>query len=417
MQLRGTAMAAMALICFLGNGLAQRLPSDTSPTHDVVQSTLIAPGSTPFHLKAEITEGMEESHYADVEMYWLAPDQYRRTIKAQDLKQTLIVNGSQVFEEDSSDYFPLELQTLVTAMVDPKPILDAIRPGDLVLTKANGRIRQTQLACLAGLCGTGTDGAREVVAASGHAVAFSDYQPFNGKPVARVLTNAPRLGEDLTTLRVKVLEKWNSPDPNALKVDAVTPTADRIRWVPEPEESLRASLIGSPEIIWPQPLDGQQKGPASFYISIDRSGKVRELQQLYTVNERTNDSAISQISKWRFKPFMVEGVPVQAEGTLTFTLDTRAWGPPRPLTDAEARKLATNIVEPAFPSGTYLSGTVYTLWAAVDSDGKVIEVMAGDGPHELFMPCYSALRQWQFHPVMENGQPRPFRAQIAFHTP
>ena len=399
-------------------GHAQRSPSATSPIHDVVQSQLIAPDSPPFHLTANIRLSNDRT-YAKIEMYWLAPDKYRRTIDALDFKQTLVVNGDQVFEQDSPDYFPLLLHTLVSAMVDPNPILDAIRPGDLVTTKANGGVKFMQLPCMAtsaGLCPTGLDGLREVVAASGHAVSFADYQPFEGKRVARLLTNAPRLGEDIVTLNVLELEKWNSPDLSLLEVPNSTPQAQRIRIVPEPGEVLQNSLVGNPQIIWPQPLDGAQKGPASFYISIDRTGNLREVQQLYTANERTNDSAIRQIKKWKFTPIQMNGIPVQAEGVLSFTLDTRAWGPPDALTNEDARKLATGIVEPDFPAH-FPSGTVYTLWIAVDSEGRVIEAMAGDGPNELWSPCYDALRKWQFHPVMENGQPRPYRAQIAFRVP
>ena len=138
---------------------------------------------------------------------------------------------------------------------------------------------------------------------------------------------------------------------------------------------------------------------------------------LYTANERTNDSAVSQLLTWKFRPANDKDLPDQTEGILTFKLNTRAFGPTEPLTDAEARKLASNVVEPDIPNGKYPARTVYTLWIAVDSNGKVIEAMAGDGPHELFMPCYTVLRKWSFQPIMENGQPRPYRAQIAFHTP
>jgi hypothetical protein len=399
---------------------AQRSPSETSPIRDVVQSTLIAPGSAPFHLKATITQGREGSPFAEVEMYWMAPDIFRRTIESDGFKQTLIVNGTKVFEQDSSDYFPRELRTLVTAMVDPKPILDAVLPGDRVLTQANGGSRGTELACLAsnaGLCPKGTDGLREVVGASGRQVAFSAYQPFEGRPVARILTNAPRLGEEVVTLEITKLEKLRSPNRGLFEFAEETPPEKRLRFVRAQEQELRNALIGSPEIVWPQPLDGGQKGPASFFICIDRDGQIRDEQPLYTVNERTNDSAVSQIGKWKFRPFMQDGMPAQAEGVLSFSVDTRAFGPAEPLTDADARKLASGIVEPEIRPGTYPSGTTYSLWAAIDSEGKLIEVMAGDGPHELFMPCYTALRKWQFRPILENGSLLPYRAQFVFRIP
>ena len=80
-------------------------PSHSTPT--VVQATLIAPGSLPFHIKAVITEGRDPDPVGHVEMYWVAPNRWRRTIEADNFSQTLVVNGDNVFEQDSRDYFPL----------------------------------------------------------------------------------------------------------------------------------------------------------------------------------------------------------------------------------------------------------------------------------------------------------------------
>lgn len=419
MQLRFACCILIVSLDISGIAPAQRSPSVTSPIRDVVQSTLTTPGSTPFHLKATITEGRnEEAAYAQIELFWIAPDKFRRIIHSHNFNQTLIVNGTSVFEEDSPDYFPLQLHTLITAMTDPKPVLDAVRFGDRVLTKANGAVNESGITCFGPtgkLCTKEKYGLRETVAASGHAVNFTKYEMFKGKQVARVITNAPRLGEDLRTLRIVQLEELKSPDPSIFQGDDQTKPQQQIRFTDQSETDLRSAVIGNQEIIWPQTLDGDEKGPASFYISIDSAGNVREVQPLYTVNERTNDSAINQLMKWKYKPFTKDGLPAQAEGVLTFALDTRAWGPPSPLSDADARKLASNIVEPDIPAGTYPIDTVYTLRIAVDTEGKIIEVIAGDGPYQLFGPCYSALRKWHFSPIMENGQSRPYRAQITFH--
>jgi hypothetical protein len=119
--------------------------------------------------------------------------------------------------------------------------------------------------------------------------------------------------------------------------------------------------------------------------------------------------------KWTFKPVMQDGVAVQAEAILSFHFDTRAYGPRNPLTDAEVRKLATDTVDPEFPAGSK-SGETCNIRIAVDTDGRVIEQIAGDGSHELTMPCISAIGKWHFSPVIENGQPRPYRAEVTFRV-
>jgi hypothetical protein len=353
-------------------------------------------------------------------MYWLSPDRYQRTIVSTDFSQTLVVNGTKVFEKDSSDYFPLQLRTFVTAMVDPQPILDAVRPGDQVLTKANGAVNESGVRCFGpngAMCVWDKFGMREEVAASGHGVVFADYQPFEGKRIARVLTNASRLGEEPMMLRVKQLERLDEADSKWLEMPDVTPPQGQMRFLTRSESELRASVLSSQEIIWPQPLDGAVQGTANFFVSIDRTGVVREVKPLYTANERTNDSAVAQLMRWKFKPFDVNGLPAQAEGILTFTLDTRAYGPAETLTGTEARKLATGIVDPDVPAGKYLAGTVYTMRISIDADGNMIEAIAGEGPLELWQPCFDSLKKWTFHPLMENGAPRPYRANIIFPMP
>jgi hypothetical protein len=89
--------------------------------HAVDQSKLTSPGSTPFHLKAEIVEttNPNSDHKGEVEEYWVSPEKWRRTISSPGFSQTLIVNGDQVSEEDKGDYFPWWLNDLVTAIFDP----------------------------------------------------------------------------------------------------------------------------------------------------------------------------------------------------------------------------------------------------------------------------------------------------------
>jgi hypothetical protein len=118
--------------------------------------------------------------------------------------------------------------------------------------------------------------------------------------------------------------------------------------------------------------------------------------------------------RWLFKPFVVDGKPMQTSGILRFTLNTREFGPQTPLTDADARKLVEDPVNPKIEGSAPSSGTTYSLWAAVDSDGHVIEIMAGDGPNELFIPCMHAVQSWHFTPLTVGGVAVPFRANLVF---
>lgn len=390
------------------------------PGAQVVQATLTEPGGTPFFLMAEITERADPNEHVNIEMSWVGPDKWRRTIKSQEFSQTLIVNGDKVFEQDSADYLPLGIHVLASAMVDPRTVIDALRPGDPVRTKANGKADESGKVCFdaAGkMCGVSRFGLTESVGGPGRSVDFLDYQKFKGKRVARQLIYRIDPGDTLQA-RVMTLGELNSRDEGQFSIPDPTPREKQIRSVIVPESDLRALALQPTEIIWPQVLeDNQTTGETSYYVSLDRSGAVREILPLSVAVERADDSARRQIMKWKFKPLLKDDVPVQIEAVLNFHFDTRAYGPAAPLTDEEVRKLATNIVEPVFPAGAAPSGSTFTEAVAVDAEGKLIESIALDGPHQLYQACSQAIGKWQFSPIVEDGKPRPYRAKITCRVP
>jgi hypothetical protein len=376
---------------------------------------LTAPGSAPFHLRASVSDGMD----ATIEIFWVSPDKWRRRIVSDGFAQTVIVNGDKVFENDSDNYFPVALSTLATAMVDPRSLLDEYRPGGILLTKANGASSESGTTCFDPnhkMCVMHAFGLKETVGLPGHEVDFLDYRQFHGKRIARRVIYTVSVG-DFFTSEITELEDLKSPDESMFAIPSPTPREQRIVRGTLSEPELRRLALDTPQIIWPQALDGNETGKASFYIAIDPKGRVREVLPVATCNERTNDSAIRQIKSWKFSPAMKDGFPVQAEGILTFDVNTRAWGPAKPLTDAEMRQMASNVTEPVVPAGAFPPNSVFKLWVAVDIDGGVLEKIVADGPPNLWGPCDAALRKWRFRPIMENGQPRPYRGLVEFRIP
>ncbi len=384
---------SFAILCLSAFVTPVSAGGQTGPAAQVVQAWLTEPGSTPFYLQAVITESSDPNEHVEVEMSWVAPDKWKRTIRSQEFSQTLIVNGDRVFEQDSADYMPLAIQVLSTAMVDPRSMIAAVRPGDSVLTKANGRSDESGKMCFdpAGkMCGISRDGLTESLSGPGRSVTFSNYHKFKGKRVARSIRYMLDHGDSYQA-HVNTLGELKS-DGAQFSIPAPTPRENQIRSLVIPEVELRALSLQPTEIIWPQVLeDTQTTGETSYYVSLDRSGAVREVLPLSVAVERADDSARRQIMKWKFKSVIKDGVPVQAEAVLNFHFDTRAYGPKAPLTNEEVRKLASNIVEPAFPPGAAPSGSTFTLAVALDADGGLIESIALDGPRQLGLACSQAI--------------------------
>ncbi len=253
----------------------------------------------------------------------------------------------------------------------------------------------------------------ESVEIAGHSIDLMDYQSFEGKRIARRIIYNISVG-DFQTAVVTELSPLNKFDETLFAISQPTSPEEQLKENYLSEKELRSLGTETPEIIWPQVLDGAETGNASFYISLDRQGRVREVLPIKTANERSNDSAIRQILRWKFKPLIKNGTPAQVEGMLTFSLNTRKYGPSSTLDDTQLRKLASNMVEPVVPKEKAPPGSEYKLWIAVDSDGVVIEKIIAGGPSDIFGEVDHALKQWRFQPVIENGQPRSYRGLLIF---
>ncbi len=377
------------------------------------QGTLTTTGNKPFHLQATVTD-RDNDEVGKVEMFWVAPDKWRRVISSNEFSQTLVVDGDKTFEQDTGDYFPPVLRTLVQAIVDPQPLLLSWEPGGRAITKANGLADERGVTCFDAqrrMCMLGQTGLSEEIEVANRKVHFTKYEKFEGKRIARQVSASLGFGEGLHASITK-LEVLRNPDDSLFAIEQPTPKDKQLRVEFVQPQTLVNIAVKIDNVIWPQVLDGYTEGVLPLYLVVDRSGNVREVMPLSMNFERSNDSARRQILRWKFKPALKNGVPVQVEAIFPLQVNTRAWGPKEPLNADETRKMATNIVEPVFKGVP--AGTQFKLSLAVDSDGFVIEKIEGEGPAGHFAEIDKALQQWHFSPVMENGEPRPWRGQLVF---
>jgi hypothetical protein len=398
----------------------------------VDQSKLTSAGSAAFHLKATIVEttNPDSAYKGEIEEYWMSPEKWRRTITSPGFSQTLIANGDQVSEQDKGDYFPWWLNDLVTAMFDPLPMLDSLSKLSASLPKPSGSEPSNSCARLQMKVGTppaqnnaflvfcfeSSHGLLESATTPGYDAEFRDYREFRNKRVARRLVINPEPG---TTIETKITElaELTSPDESLFTIEQSTPPTERIGRISVPEATVRSLSEYTPDILWPAVRSGNTSGVLSMYISVDRGGHVREAWPLGSDNAGLEDPAREQVMKWRFKPANIHDVPVQIETVLTLAFNTKIGNPIPILSDEEARKLATNIVEPVFPPGS-LKGTEVRVRVAVSLDGTVNGVdNSYHVPTPLFMAAYAALHQWHFRPYLRDGKPDVFSAGIVFRVP
>jgi hypothetical protein len=412
--------------------VAQQISVSEAADHAVTLSKLTTPGSTPFHLKAKIGEkdSPDSDFKADVEVFWVSPEKWRRSVVSPDFAQTLIVNGDKVSEQDTSDYYPFWLRELVTAMIDPLPMLESLKKTNAQIAKPHGSEESTSCArfqstvgvppvqnsVFYAFCFESDHGLLAYVVTPQYSVVFKDYKNFKDKRVAHLLVTDPEPGTTIEASLIELSELTNV-DESLFTISQPTPKEKQSRSVIVPEADLKGTVLQNPEIVWPSVRSGKTSGILSLYVSIDKAGRVRETFPLNSDNPGLDGVARQQVQEWRFKPAVSNGVPIQVESILTFAFSTKVENPIPVLSDADARKLATNKVEPLIAPGSAAPGTSFTVRVTVDVDGKLAGV---DNLNKLsaalFHAAYNALTQWHFRPYLRDGKPDVYAADITFQV-
>lgn len=400
--------------------------------HAIQQSKLTLPGGTPFHLKAHIaSSGTPKPEYsADVEEDWVSPEKWRRTVETAGFSQTLIANGGQISEKTTGDYYPFWLRNMVTALLDPLPMVDQLKsmhgqveiPQDSLKSNScmNMQLKAgtppAQNTISYAFCFGGKIGLLQAVLTPGYKAQFDDYLPFKKKMVARTIRAEFMPG---TTLAAKVTELTElvSADEKLFTIEKATPVTEQMKTSQVTEDVARTLALNTPAIIWPPVREGKTSGVMSIYISNDRAGHVREVWPVASGNPELNGAVRERVMQWQYKPY-TNGGPSQMEALLTFAFTTRIENPIPMLSDAEVRNLATRVVEPVVPPGKARKGTKFTLRVSVDEAGKLQAVL---NPNTVAPALYSAgaaaLKKWRFHPYLNKGKPDRFYAEVTFRVP
>lgn len=400
--------------------------------HAVQQSKLTLPGGTPFHLKAHIASSgaFQQEYSADVEEYWVSPEKWRRTVAATGFSQTLIDNGGQISETISGDYYPFWLHNMVTALLDPLPMVDQLKsmhgqveiPQDSLKSSScmNMQLKAgtppAQNTISYAFCFGGKIGLLQAVLTPGYKAQFDDYLPFKKKMVARTVRAEFMPGATLTA-KVTELTELVTPDEKLFAIEKAMPPTEQMKSQQVAEDSARALALSTPAIAWPAVREGKTSGVMSLYISNDRAGHVREAWPVASGNPELNDGVRNQVLQWQYKPY-TNGGPSQMEALLTFAFTTRIENPIPVLSDAEVRKLATRVVEPVVAPGKARKGTKFILRISVDEAGKLQAVL---NPNTVAPALYSAgaaaLKKWRFHPYLNKGKADRFYADVIFRVP
>ena len=253
-------------------------------------------------------------------------------------KQSTIINGEQVSEENTGDYYPLWLKNFITGIFDPVPRADmwegakisqiALPNGQRSDACAREKFKvgseTVQNDAFATLCFDGA-GLLKFVGLPGYHMEFHDYKRFGKQMIARRYQDDPESGTERVA-NVVLLEELRNPDAAMFAIEKPTALEQRLQSLPVSQATIESAAQGQPALTWPPVPSGKTTGLLSMYVSVDRRGQVREAYPLNSDNAGLEDAARDQLLKWKLKPMVVKGVPIQAEAALSFRFETTLIG-------------------------------------------------------------------------------------------
>jgi TonB family protein len=399
----------------------------------LAKGSLTGADPKPFHIRVRVTEpeNPDSPYQGTIEEWWLSPDQWRRELTAKGgMRQTIVVVRGKKTEQDEGDYFPHWLQEFVTAIVDPVPDADHWSASGAVIeqivmpngeksdacARAKSKIGDGDNAvdAFSNVCFDG-EGRLGSVGSPGYFMEFHDYRKFDKKQIAHTLANDPEPGTRLVG-SVTVLE--DEAKATAPSFTPLQPDEERFRSVQVGSAVMRTLTADEPPIIWPPVRSGNIKGKLAMYISVDRTGQVREAWPLNSDNAGLEDPAREQVRKWKFKAAVDQsGKAVQVKGGLGFTFETRIDNPLPILSNAQIRELATKIVEPVWPASGLQHGQIVLVEISVNEEGKLTGSSYSKTPPAALRAVNDAIRKWSFRPLIRDEKPQYFHGTLEFVVP
>ena len=413
------------------------IPIGNALDRALAKGSITGEGARPFHIRVEVSEpeNPQSPYQGSFEEWWVSPDQWRREVTDKDgMRQTIVVVAGKKTEKDEGDYFPVWLRNFVRAVFDPIPdqaqwtgdglmIEQTTFPGG-ARTDACAR-RERKIGSLGrdskvyfNLC-FDDDKRLKFFGSPGYGMEFHDYRGFGKKQIARKLADNPESGTALVG-QVTILEDLSKAQGAAELFVPLREDENRFEEMQVSAEAMEKLTAGNPPIVWPTVHSGNIRGREAVYISVDTEGRVREAWPLNSDNGLVDDSVRDQVRKWIIKPPVDEtGKPVQVDGGLSFSFETRIDDPLPQLSDAEVRQLATKIVEPVWPAGSVEPGQVIAVDVSVNEQGQVTGAAFKAAPSATaaVIALNDAIHRWSFRPLMRNGRAVNFHATVKFVVP
>jgi hypothetical protein len=402
----------------------ERIDADTALSRALKTSSLTEEGK-PFH--AVLLIGNAKSPYSGrVEVWWAAKQKYKTVLASPTFSQTRIVNGTEVMETDSGDYYPRWLENFVDAILDPIPMIGNFRGrGGVVMLGpqiTNSCLRRddrhdgtTDVMTWGDICFSGSKPLIRSVLTMNYGVEFGDWESFGKKEVARTY-KTDVLDYQEVVAHLTTLDELRDTPEELFAIKTPTPADQQIRTAfvsTQKEESL---VEDAPKIDWPTVHEGKTEGYMIVYARTDRTGQVRESAKHNSDQPGLEDFGMELALRYKFKPLLVDGVAVQMEMPLVLHFTSKI-ADPLPMLTGQALLKQISGCDAKLVSGIPASARIKPTSIAVNEEGKLTgegygpNVDAGS-PAVLVKVVLALGLDCHFAPLMRNGAPTYYHGAL-----
>lgn len=184
--------------------------------------------------------------------------------------------------------------------------------------------------------------------------------------------------------------------------------------------------------------DGVLRGESSMVLEIDSTGKVTDKLTTSYTNRIFADEMERTVDKWTFDPGYVDGQPVISILNITFEFSVTGivvyqknpgaltWDPmaddqyvyyPHGMESLDRKPTATKLTSPIYPQEWITAGRrgSVTIRFYIDENGRTrIPTIVSNTDDLLARAAVAAVKEWQFEPPTQRGQPVLAHAEQVF---
>lgn len=219
----------------------------------------------------------------------------------------------------------------------------------------------------------------------------------------------------------------NTSSQSAPKTDASSSSVSG-ESAPNSGDSTKVEPVKIQKAVYPAAAAAKKiQGQVWLKVYISEAGDVKQVE-IISGDPLLAKAAMDAAKKWKFKPFIRNGKPVEISTRVPFDF---AFGdqvsdlptPVAPESNSAKRVEVTqgvsqgwlvHKVAPIYPDGARanrVQGTV-RLRAVIGTDGRIHELNPISGPKELVGAAVGAVQQWRYRPYVMNNEPTEVQTEI-----